>query len=62
MRGMPAGQFITSIGGFNPVQFAEKRLPNLAELDAIAPIAPGVPAGELHRPGDDELAPAASSS
>ena len=29
-------EFITSIGGFNPVQFAEKRLPTLAELDAIA--------------------------
>ena len=33
----PSGAFITTIGGFNPVQFAEKRLPNLTELDAIAP-------------------------
>ena len=33
---LPAGAFITSIGGFNPVQFAEKRLPTLAELDAIS--------------------------
>jgi len=33
----PAGSFITTIGGFNPAQFAEKRLPTLAELDAIAP-------------------------
>jgi predicted amidohydrolase YtcJ len=33
----PAAAFITTIGGFNPVQFAEKRLPNLTELDAIAP-------------------------
>ena len=36
----PAGAFITSIGGFNPAQFVEKRLPNLAELDAIAPSNP----------------------
>ncbi|MBI4520309.1 MAG: amidohydrolase family protein, partial [Gemmatimonadetes bacterium] len=33
----PAGAFITSMGGWNPVQFAEKRLPTLAELDAAAP-------------------------
>jgi hypothetical protein len=39
-RGAPAGAFITTIGGFNPVQFAEKRLPTLAELDAIAPANP----------------------
>jgi predicted amidohydrolase YtcJ len=38
--GVPAGQFVTMIGGFNPVQFAEKRLPTLAELDAIAPANP----------------------
>jgi hypothetical protein len=38
--GVPAGQFVTTIGGFNPVQFAEKRLPTLAELDAIAPANP----------------------
>jgi predicted amidohydrolase YtcJ len=40
LRRVPAGQFVTSIGGFNPVQFAEKRLPTLAELDAIAPSNP----------------------
>jgi predicted amidohydrolase YtcJ len=40
IQGTPAGSFITTIGGFNPVQFAEKRLPNLAELDAIAPNNP----------------------
>ncbi|HEX2541717.1 MAG TPA: amidohydrolase family protein [Caldimonas sp.] len=40
MRGIPPGRFITSIGGFNPVQFAEKRLPTLAELDRIAPSHP----------------------
>lgn len=36
----PAGQFVTTIGGFNPVQFAEKRLPTLQELDTIAPNNP----------------------
>jgi len=40
IQGAPAGAFITTIGGFNPVQFAEKRLPNLTELDAIAPNNP----------------------
>jgi predicted amidohydrolase YtcJ len=40
LAGVPAGQFVTTIGGFNPVQFAEKRLPTLAELDAIAPSNP----------------------
>ncbi|HEY2190342.1 MAG TPA: amidohydrolase family protein [Caldimonas sp.] len=38
--GVPSGQFVTSIGGFNPVEFAEKRLPTLVELDAIAPSNP----------------------
>jgi predicted amidohydrolase YtcJ len=33
-KNVPAGQFITSMGGWNPAQFAEKRLPTLAELDA----------------------------
>ena len=31
---VPAGEFITAMGGWNPMQFAEKRLPTLAELDA----------------------------
>jgi predicted amidohydrolase YtcJ len=31
---VPAGAFITAMGGWNSVQFAEKRLPTLAELDA----------------------------
>src|SRR5215472_1048520 len=31
---VPAGGFITAMGGWNAVQFAEKRLPTLAELDA----------------------------
>jgi predicted amidohydrolase YtcJ len=33
-QNVPAGGFITSMGGWNPVQFTEKRLPSLAELDA----------------------------
>jgi predicted amidohydrolase YtcJ len=33
---VPANGFITSMGGWNPVQFAEKRLPTLAELDAAS--------------------------
>ena len=40
IRNAPNGAFITTIGGFNPAQFAEKRLPTLAELDAIAPSNP----------------------
>ena len=31
---VPAGAFITSMGGWNQAQFTEKRLPTLAELDA----------------------------
>ena len=38
--GVPAGGFITAMGGWNPAQFAEKRLPTLAELDAAAPNHP----------------------
>ena len=33
-QNVPTGAFITSMGGWNPVQFMEKRLPTLAELDA----------------------------
>lgn len=33
---VPAGKFITAMGGWNPAQFAEKRLPTLAELDAAS--------------------------
>jgi hypothetical protein len=39
-KGVPAGQFLTAMGGWNPAQFAEKRLPTLAELDAAAPDHP----------------------
>ncbi len=37
---VPAGAFITAMGGWNPAQFAEKRLPTLEELDAAAPSHP----------------------
>lgn len=37
---VPAGGFITSMGGWNPAQFAEDRLPTLAELDEAAPDHP----------------------
>ena len=33
-KGVPAGAFITAIGGLQPRQFVENRLPTLAELDA----------------------------
>jgi predicted amidohydrolase YtcJ len=36
-KGVPEGAFITAIGGLQAVQFAENRLPTLAELDAAAP-------------------------
>jgi len=39
-RDVPAGGFITAMGGWNPAQFAEKRLPTLAELDAAVPNHP----------------------
>ncbi|KAK8112447.1 hypothetical protein PG984_012973 [Apiospora sp. TS-2023a] len=37
---VPAGSFITTIGGFHPNQFAERRLPTLEELDAALPQHP----------------------
>jgi predicted amidohydrolase YtcJ len=39
-KSVPAGKFITAMGGWNPAQFAEKRLPTLEELDAAAPHHP----------------------
>ena len=39
-REVPDGAFITAIGGLLPRQFAENRLPTLAELDAAAPRHP----------------------
>jgi predicted amidohydrolase YtcJ len=39
-RKVPQGEFITAMGGWIPQQFAENRLPTLAELDAAAPRHP----------------------
>jgi predicted amidohydrolase YtcJ len=39
-KGVPEGAFITAIGGLQPRQFTENRLPTLAELDAAAPRHP----------------------
>ena len=39
-KSVPAGKFITAMGGWNPAQFSEKRLPTLAELDVAAPNHP----------------------
>lgn len=36
----PAPQWVRVIGGFNEYQFAEKRLPTLEELNAVAPDTP----------------------
>lgn len=38
--GVPDGEFITGVGGWNPVQFRENRFPTLAELDDAAPNHP----------------------
>lgn len=37
---LPAGEWITAVGGWAASQFAERRLPTLAELDAAAPDHP----------------------
>jgi predicted amidohydrolase YtcJ len=37
---VPRGDFITTIGGFAPMQFQENRLPTLAELDSAVPDHP----------------------
>ena len=37
---MPPGAFITALGDWNIKQFAEKRIPTLAELDLAAPDNP----------------------
>src|SRR5690606_8402933 len=36
----PAPQWVRVVGGFTEHQFAEKRLPTLAELNAVAPDTP----------------------
>jgi hypothetical protein len=37
---VPEGAFITAMGGWNPIQWAEQRLPTLAELDDAVPDRP----------------------
>jgi predicted amidohydrolase YtcJ len=39
-KSVPGGAFITAIGGLQPRQFVENRMPTLAELDAAAPQHP----------------------
>jgi predicted amidohydrolase YtcJ len=39
-KSVPAGKFITAMGGWNPTQLSEKRLPTLEELDVAAPDHP----------------------
>jgi predicted amidohydrolase YtcJ len=39
-RGVPPGAWITSMGGFHTNQWAEHRMPTLAELDAAVPDRP----------------------
>jgi predicted amidohydrolase YtcJ len=39
-RTVPDDKFITTIGGFNPIQFRENRLPTLTELDEALPKHP----------------------
>jgi predicted amidohydrolase YtcJ len=36
-RTVPQGAWLTAVGGWSPLQFAEARLPTMAELDAAAP-------------------------
>jgi predicted amidohydrolase YtcJ len=40
VKTVKANDWITAMGGFTPAQFAENRLPTLAELDAAAPANP----------------------
>jgi hypothetical protein len=37
---VPAGEFVTAMGGWHPNMFAERRVPTLAELDEAAPDRP----------------------
>ena len=55
-KGVPEGAFITAIGGLQPRQFAENRLPTLAELDAAAPRHPVYIHVAFNGPAVDQLA------
>ncbi len=61
-KSVPAGAFMTSMGGWNPAQFAEKRLPTLAELDAAAAQPPGADLPGVHGPRGHQHAAARRSS
>jgi predicted amidohydrolase YtcJ len=41
-RGLPAGAWVTAMGGWIPGQFAEKRMPSLSELDQALPDHPAL--------------------
>src|SRR5882672_7567429 len=45
----PAPQWVRVVGGFTEHQFAEKRLPTLDEINAVAPDTPVFPGGEIVR-------------
>jgi predicted amidohydrolase YtcJ len=40
-RRTPPPQWVRVVGGWNEFQFAERRLPTLAEINAVAPDTPG---------------------
>ena len=61
-KSVPDGAFITAIGGLQPRQFTENRLPTLAELDAAAPRHPGLHPRVVQRPGGHQLRSASGSS
>src|SRR5215470_5673059 len=50
----PAPQWVRVVGGFTELQFVEKRLPTLEELNAVAPDTPDPPGGEIRRDANGE--------
>ena len=53
---VPAGGFITAMGGWYAAQLKEKRLPTLQELDTADPNRPGDRISSFHRTGGHQLA------
>ncbi len=47
-RNVPEGQWITSMGGWHPNQWTERRQPTRQELDAAVPDRPGTALRALH--------------